>query len=73
MTGFQVEKVFAMAAKDMYVRQVMNQADEEETQNVPAATKNKRTSSVSGSKDTVDLGRDKGKSLADKKKDKGCC
>lgn len=57
----------------MYVRQCMNQADEEETPSAPAGAKNRRTSSVSGSKDTVDLGRDKGKSLAEKKKDKSCC
>ena len=66
VTGFNVEEVFSMAAKDMYVR--------EQIQNAPptpqAAEEPKRRASKADK--TVSLDQNN-KSLAEKKKGKGCC
>ena len=59
VTGFNVETVFAMAAKDMYVRECMNAADEEEETPAPAKGKSKNTpgGGRGGDKGTVELGK----------------
>ena len=67
-----------MAAKDMYVRECMTagepEADEPATTKPGAGTKKSSAGGRSKSeKETVELGKATGKSLAQKKKEKGCC
>ena len=68
VSGFNVEEVFSMCAKDMYVRECI--------QNAPATPKEKpkeeqrKGKKPKGGNVSLDKG---GKSLADKQKDKGCC
>ena len=76
MTGLNVEEVFAMAAKDLYVREAMKAADEPEQaqEETPAKSASGSRSSSKNRKQNsssrVELGK---KSLTEKKKDKGCC
>ena len=70
VTGFNVEEVFSMSAKDMYVREcVQNEAPA--TPQPPSPKGN----SGGAQKGLVTLEKSTGKSLAEKnlKKDKGCC
>lgn len=68
VTGFNVEEVFSMAAKDLYVKDCVQNAPP--TPQNPDPKDSKRRKSTK--QETIDLNK-KGKSLADKKKDKGCC
>ena len=77
MTGHNVEEVFSIAAKDLYVKARMK--EDEEAQNdqntVGGGEESTDKSKKSKSKTTagIELKADKKKTLDQKKKDKGCC
>lgn len=72
VTGFNVEEVFSMAAKDMYVReQLAEAANVEETPKPNDPTPGGKKDGKRKNKN-VSLEDDR-KGLADKKKEKGCC
>ena len=69
VTGFNVEEVFSMAAKDLYVQECITNAPPTPKEPTPKPA----GGSKGGKKSTVELGK-ANKSLAEKKKDgKGCC
>lgn len=69
VTGFNVEEVFSMAAKDLYVQECIASAPPTPKEPTPKPA----GGSKGGKKSTVELGK-ANKSLAEKKKDgKGCC
>ena len=70
-TGFNVEEVFSMAAKDMYVRDCVSNAPP--TPQAAAQQDNSQSKPTAGGKVTVNLEDNKKSSLAQKKKGKGCC
>ena len=73
VTGFNVEEVFSMAAKDMYVREQLQTASEEKTETPTPGDKKSNGGKGKSKGNTVDLDKSS-KSLAEKgKKDKGCC
>ena len=72
MTGHNVEEVFSLAAKEMYVQACIKQEEERdnETPDDTPGDKKQKDKKTAG---TVQLKADKKKSLDQKKKDKGCC
>ena len=75
VTGFNVEEVFSMAAKDLYVRECVSNAPPTPSNdggNAGGGKDGKKPAGGSGTKGTVNLNK-KAPGLADKKKKDGCC
>ena len=73
VTGFNVEEVFSMAAKDMYVREQLAEAAAQ-TPDEPKDDTRVSKGGKGGKQKSKNVSLEKsGQSLADKKKDKGCC
>jgi|SanBayMetagenome_1026888.scaffolds.fasta_scaffold121023_2 hypothetical protein len=67
MTGNNVEDVFAMAAKDAYVKEMKEKQAQEEEEKTDTATPGKGTSSTKGMK------LNNNATPKDAEKKKGCC
>ena len=73
VSGYNVEEVFSMSAKDMYVRECIQNTPPTPQQKEQGKKQGGANAGKKGGPTKGNVNLDKGRSLADKKKEKGCC